>query len=156
MTKHFGAVCAKHPELNGERELKGKGCVGCRGDRDRKSKRRTRALTPPKMRTPPRTVEEKLESNRKRHREQRQGLKADVMAKYGGGKCHHCGEDDLVVLTIDHPDQNGSAHRKEISGSARSMSGWRFYRWLEKEGYPPGYRVLCFNCNIRAWYNRNQ
>ena len=26
---YFGKVCAKHPELKGERWLSGKGCVGC-------------------------------------------------------------------------------------------------------------------------------
>lgn len=27
------------------------------------------------------------------------------------------------------------------------MGGERTYFWLSKNGYPPGFRVLCFNCN---------
>ncbi|MFE1396776.1 hypothetical protein ACFW53_02415 [Nocardiopsis dassonvillei] len=47
------------------------------------------------------------------------------------------------MLTIDHVDNNGAEHRREIGGG-----GEKLYRWLKREGYPPGYQVLCFNCNV--------
>jgi hypothetical protein len=51
------------------------------------------------------------------------------------------------MLTIDHVDQNGAADRR-THGDATSAT---FYTRLRREGFPPGYRVLCFNCNISAY-----
>jgi hypothetical protein len=48
---------------------------------------------------------------------------------------------DRVFLAIDHVDNSGAKHKKEIGGAAY------FYRWLRNNGYPPGFQVLCFNCN---------
>ncbi len=36
--RYHGAVCAKHPELNGERNAKNRGCLGC--NREKMKKRR--------------------------------------------------------------------------------------------------------------------
>jgi len=71
-------------------------------------------------------------------------IKTQVMSYYGG-KCSCCGEDQLEFLTIDHVNKPGNIHRKEIGISGGG--GLRFYRWLQKNNYPLGYRVLCFNCN---------
>lgn len=72
-------------------------------------------------------------------------IKAEVMAAYGGA-CVCCGESALVFLTIDHPEQNGAAHRREIFGTSVGRAGERFYRWLRRNGWPAGYRILCWNC----------
>ncbi len=45
-------------------------------------------------------------------------------------------------LTIDHINNDGAAHRKEIG-----EGGTNFYRWLRKNNYPLGFRTLCWNCN---------
>ena len=79
---------------------------------------------------------------------QRQGygrkLKMAAFEAYGGATCAVCGEDRLEVLSIDHVGGGGNKHRKTIGvGSGRT-----FYRWLRDNGYPPGFQVLCFNCNI--------
>jgi hypothetical protein len=71
----------------------------------------------------------------------RRNIKAKVMKAYGG-KCECCGEDRFEFLTIDHIKGNGSKHRKEINGM-----GERLYWWLQREKFPNGFRVLCFNCN---------
>ena len=75
-------------------------------------------------------------------------VKLEVMDAYGG-YCQCCKEDRQEFLTIDHIKGNGAAHRREIFGSPRSGGGW--YRWLRRNGFPPGYRVLCFNCNFAVW-----
>lgn len=59
----------------------------------------------------------------------------------GTGKCKCCGEDNILFLTIDHPNNNGKQHRK-ITGQGANM-----YTWLHSNKYPPGFDVLCFNCN---------
>lgn len=66
--------------------------------------------------------------------------KQEAMEAYGG-QCACCGENELVFLCIDHVNNDGAEHRKEV-GSGTSM-----YRWLRKNKYPSGFQVLCWNCN---------
>lgn len=58
-----------------------------------------------------------------------------------GGKCVCCGESNQVFLAIDHINNDGSKHRKAIS---RKM----IYGWLIKNNFPPGFQLLCHNCNM--------
>lgn len=73
--------------------------------------------------------------------------KVRVFEAYGGTICACCGETELAFLSLDHVEQNGAEHRKEV--------GLRVYRYLEKEGYPDPhlYQVLCRNCNWGRWVN---
>jgi len=66
-------------------------------------------------------------------------LKEDAINKYGGS-CQCCGENELVFLTIDHLENNGNVHRREIGKS-------NMYVWLRNNNYPKGYQTLCWNCN---------
>lgn len=82
-------------------------------------------------------------------------LKREVMDAYGG-ICVCCGETELAFLTIDHADDNGAEHRREMaaeSGFEYSQAGARTYRWLRKNGYPEGFRVMCANCNSGRYWN---
>jgi hypothetical protein len=63
----------------------------------------------------------------------------DVLAHYGG-VCACCAEHRYEFLSIDHPNNDGAAHRRDV--------GPNFRRWLKRQGFPPGYRVLCMNCNF--------
>jgi hypothetical protein len=66
-------------------------------------------------------------------------LKERVIAAYGG-KCQCCGEANPHFMTIDHTNNNGAEHRREIKNS--------LYKWLEKNGFPQdGFQLLCWNCN---------
>jgi hypothetical protein len=76
-----------------------------------------------------------------RHRKSRYKLRMEVLNAYGA-QCQCCGEDQEEFLCIDHVDGGGRNHRKEIG------TGDSVYRWLRQEGYPPGYQVLCHNCNF--------
>jgi len=71
--------------------------------------------------------------NRKKVRER-------VFRRYGGERpaCSCCGESQDEFLTIDHIDGGGTKHRR----SCRDL-----YQWLEKNNFPDGFRVLCWNCN---------
>jgi len=71
-----------------------------------------------------------------------------VIDYYSNGtmRCECCGEVYIEFNTIDHPNGGGQAERRRIKRSP----GRDFYAWLIKEGFPPGYRVLCFNCNC-SW-----
>lgn len=74
--------------------------------------------------------------------------KIDVFQHYGGCKCRCCGESRLNFLTLDHVNNDGADHRRRLYGSGSASVGVRFYRELKKAGLPPGFQVLCFNCNI--------
>jgi hypothetical protein len=84
------------------------------------------------------------ETNRK-SKGDRQILKAEVLSAYSDGKpcCVSCKETEIKFLVVDHIGGGGNIHRKKV------RSG--FYARLKKDGYPSGYRVLCFNCNWKSW-----
>lgn len=52
--------------------------------------------------------------------------------------CACCKIENLEFLTFDHINGGGSQHRKTVKDMA-----W----WLNREKFPPGFRVLCLNCN---------
>ena len=85
------------------------------------------------------------------HVKWRKHLRAETFAAYGG-KCDCCGETEDLFLTIDHPDGGGNAHRRELFGSAR-RGGEKFYAWLKRQGWPPDFRIRCWNCNLGARMN---
>lgn len=69
--------------------------------------------------------------------------KLDALDAYGGRFCSCCGETNIKFLTIDHINNDGAEHRR----SNKNRGGNSFYRWLKTHDYPPGYQVLCWNCN---------
>ncbi len=60
-----------------------------------------------------------------------------------GGKCACCGETEPAFLAIDHIDNNGNVHRKTMGSGHTMICGW-----LIKNNFPPGFQVLCHNCNM--------
>jgi len=74
-------------------------------------------------------------------------MKERLFTHYSNGvpKCARCGITDLDILCIDHVNGGGHQHRLRIG----ITSGYKFYLWLIREGYPDGFQVLCFNCNIK-------
>lgn len=83
-------------------------------------------------------------------------LKRQVMDAYGG-HCACCGETELVFLTIDHIDDNGAEHRRQMAaerGNGWRQAGARTYRWLRDNNFPEGFQVLCANCNCGKQWNR--
>jgi len=63
----------------------------------------------------------------------------EVLTHYGLF-CACCGEDTFEFLQIDHINNDGARHRREVGRS--------LYSWLQKNGYPAGFQTLCANCNI--------
>ena len=76
-----------------------------------------------------------------RSKEDRRILRQEVFNAYGGAVCNCCGETLDQFLTIDHIENDGSHHRKDLHQSL-------LYKWLKQEGFPSGFQVLCWNCNI--------
>ena len=84
------------------------------------------------------TQQERLRGKRTRTK-----LKRNVIENYGG-HCKCCNACDLDVLSIDHINNNGAEHKKQIGNVP-------LYRWLKRNEYPDGYQVLCMNCNVAKW-----
>lgn len=91
---------------------------------------------------------------RERGRKYWQEAKRQAMQAYGN-KCACCGESDLRFLSIDHVNNDGAAHRRELLGPDRKKrgAGSAIYNWLRKNDYPEGFQVLCFNCNMGKQIN---
>lgn len=81
------------------------------------------------------------------NRARRKVLRSAVLEAYGGPVCACCGEREEAFLTLDHIENNGAAERLKIAGR-RNAAGIHTYMWLLKHGFPPGYQVLCMNCNF--------
>jgi hypothetical protein len=92
-----------------------------------------------------------LQRFRERHpnwqKEKRHRIRMQALIHYGGNppKCACCGESHVEFLAIDHVDGRGNEHRRKLG---YPQSGEVFYYWLRRNNYPPGYRVLCHNCNM--------
>lgn len=87
--------------------------------------------------------------NRRGNQARRYALKMLVLRAYGGNPpvCACCPDNEPSrgeerFLTIDHIVP---ARRK--ANSARKDCGTHLYEYLRDNNFPPGYRVLCYNCN---------
>lgn len=84
------------------------------------------------------------ESCNERTKVSQRKLKDAVFAAYGGYVCACCGEEGREFLSIDHINNDGAEHRRSMGLNP----GGTFYCWLKRNGFPPGFRVLCMNCNF--------
>ena len=83
-----------------------------------------------------------LGNSRTLRRQKRRRIRQQVLHAYGGA-CACCGERTNEFLAVDHIGGGGNKHRKALGKWGES-----FYRWLCDQGFPPGYRLLCHNCNF--------
>lgn len=83
-----------------------------------------------------------------RRRQSTLKIKTEVFSYYCGGtpvcQCPSglCKETELAFLTLDHINNDGAEHRKGIRGAGTAV-----YLNVRKNGFPSGFRVLCWNCN---------
>jgi hypothetical protein len=82
-------------------------------------------------------------------RKYKQKLRHDILVHYSGGlpTCSCCGEKHEEFLSIDHINGDGADHRRMIGGWGAT------YRWLISNDFPPGFQVLCMNCNFAKGHN---
>ena len=79
--------------------------------------------------------------------------KQKVFSYYTDGslKCACCGVQGLEFLTVDH-----IISRKKMDldlqlmnmGYSSELDGKDLYYWLEKNNFPSGFQILCWNCNF--------
>ena len=64
-----------------------------------------------------------------------------IWRKYGK-KCKCCGESNRHFLTLDHVNNDGNVHRKELGRSTDVI-----HRWIIRNKFPDTIQLLCWNCN---------
>jgi hypothetical protein len=82
-------------------------------------------------------------------RERHNARKRRVMETYGGPVCVGCGEDEIRILQLDHVNKIGHQHALEIGDGDAPRGRSKMYKWVEDNHFPPGFQVLCPNCNIK-------
>lgn len=81
-------------------------------------------------------------------RRYQQKIRKEVLNHYGHA-CACCGESRYEFLAIDHINGGGVRHKKEVLGAVHKSLAI----WLRANNYPPGFRLLCHNCNSSlGWY----
>jgi hypothetical protein len=68
-------------------------------------------------------------------------VRDEAFAAYGGAICKCCGETGREFLTLDPIRNDGAKHRALMNSTLLAVR-------LKRLGFPRGFRVLCFNCNI--------
>jgi hypothetical protein len=72
-----------------------------------------------------------------------------IYKAYGGAQCVCCGESTFVFLSLDHINNDGNEFRRNLTGKGSQQgSGGRTHHWIIKNNFPPGFQVLCMNCNV--------
>lgn len=67
-------------------------------------------------------------------------LKTNVFNHYGN-KCSCCGQQNINYLTLEHKNNDGASHKREVG------SGAQLYLDIINRNYPPEYTIYCYNCN---------
>jgi hypothetical protein len=96
------------------------------------------------IKNPPRSPEKIKKMGEQTKRSDKEA-RMTVLSHYSDGmlKCNCCDESHYEFLALDHINGNGGKHRKELN-----KTGGAYYRWIIKNNYPDGFRVLCHNCNM--------
>lgn len=96
----------------------------------------------------------RLDKENARKRQSHLLLKAEVLTHYGGGvlRCtaDGCAVADLDMLTIDHIENDGASHRKEMRDTGQRM----IYRFLKRNNWPKGFQTLCANHQMKKELER--
>lgn len=92
-----------------------------------------------------RRTPEKADLHRKKCKDSNRAVRMQVLEHYGK-ICACCGESHIEFLGMDHVNGGGGVHRAEMHAGS-------IYRWLIRNGFPEGFRTLCFNCNFGRHVN---
>lgn len=87
-----------------------------------------------------------------KHSRYRARLKFSVLYHYSGTNPPQCADPEHIHdtpftiidgLSLEHLNGGGTQHYKRLGVGSSGM-----YQWVEKNGYPEGYAVLCLNCQF--------
>jgi len=80
----------------------------------------------------------------------KENLKFEVFSHYSINTqikclCKNCNESDIDKLCLDHINNDGAQHRKELKKIG--LVGSNIYLWAKQNNYPKIFRIFCHNCN---------
>lgn len=73
----------------------------------------------------------------------------NILLKYGD-HCECCNESNLNFMSLDHKNNDGYLHRKEI----KKLGYSNILYWIRDNNYPDLFRILCYNCNLSLGFNK--
>lgn len=81
-------------------------------------------------------------------------LRNEAIQAYGG-KCVCCGESIPEFLHLDHVNNDGAEHRRELKGDSKGSNSLAVLRWAKENGWPPRLQLKCHNCGMaEGFYGR--
>jgi hypothetical protein len=93
-------------------------------------------------------------ANRKTHMNKwtktyRTKLRLKILTAYGGC-CACCGENQFEFLAIDHVNNDGAKHRRELQPRRITRGGDPIGTalWAIRNDFPLTLQILCHNCNL--------
>lgn len=146
------AKCRKCGELAEKSKSSSNVCKKCQAAYMREYNRKTRdkvTAAKRKAHRENRKDPDWVEEQRKRSRKYWQRLRHEAIMAYGGYECACCGETEPLFLSIDHVNNDGAEHRRQLgkfNGNGKG-AGSQTMKWLKDNNYPDGFQVLCMNCN---------
>lgn len=94
--------------------------------------------------------EEAAAEHRLKDFKKREALKIEVLEAYGGCRCVCCGDEHIEWLSLEHPNNDGAAHRRRLLHTLHvsNRCGHKFYFKLKQLGFPRDVEmvVLCLPC----------
>ena len=117
-------------------------CRICVAGKKKEHYSRSRDATRPKRLAYSRANRSKLYAyNARWQRERNAALRAEMLAAYGAN-CACCGESERIFLDLDHINNDGARHRREMGNQAQVLLALRAAGWPRD-----AFQVLCCNCN---------
>lgn len=94
------------------------------------------------------------ERNARGSRKRRHQLKLFVLTHYGlNGRLQccwpDCGVTDLDMLSLDHINNDGAEHRRQVWGDSRGWGGQALYRQVFRNNFPKTFQTLCCNHQMK-------
>jgi len=92
------------------------------------------------------------QKRKERNRKKNEEIRLACLHHYSNGtmKCAECDVSDVDMLLLDHINDDGAEHRRNIGGTGS------LYAALMRLGFPPGIQVLCANHNHKKEIERRR
>lgn len=85
-----------------------------------------------------------LPKHKEKERRRYQEIRAKCIVAYGGKcRCIYCHQTNEKYLQLDHINNDGAAHRRQIALDR----GGSMYMWAFRNNFPNNLQLLCANCH---------
>jgi len=90
-----------------------------------------------------------IEASKARVNASNDRLREEIFQAYGGYICWCCGKEKHPhFMQMDHFNNDGAKHRREIFGESHGKASTKYYRWLRKNSFPLVVKPICGDCHV--------